>query len=81
MTFLSRSGMNPQDADALLSLLPGATAAVHVVAQGALTSPATMSGAYTLTEVQHVRDDVAAARTAINALITSLQTAGILAAS
>ena len=43
----------------------------------ALTAPSTMSGSYTQSEVQKLRDDIAALRTTVLALTTALQTYGL----
>lgn len=64
----SFTGLNAQldDADAVADM-------------AALTAPADIATTYTEAEVQAIRDDVAAARTTINALLASLRTAGLLA--
>lgn len=45
----------------------------------ALTSPADVSATYTEAEVQHIRDDVAALRTTLVALLASLRAATVIA--
>jgi uncharacterized secreted protein with C-terminal beta-propeller domain len=52
--------------------------ATTVAAPSALTAPTTMNAAYTQTEVQALRTDVANLRTTVNTLITNLKAAGVV---
>ena len=53
-------------------------AATAVANPAALTSPADIAATYSETAVQQIRDDVAALRTTVQSLLTSLRNAGVL---
>lgn len=57
---------------------PAKSGAATVAAPSAMTAPATMNAAYTQTEVQALRTDVANLRTTVNTLITNLKNAGLV---